>query len=711
MINKDYIEKTYAGWLGKIIGIRLGSPIEGWTYEQINKVYGNITEYLVNYMDYAADDDSNGPLFFVRAIKDYSYKIDEINEKEMGYTWLNYAPENHGFFWWGGYGISTEHTAYMNLKHDLEAPRSGSIEQNGLACAEQIGGQIFSDCWGFVAPGNPELAARYASKMASVSHDGEGINGAKFVAACISAAYTEKNIQEVIRTGLSMLPVTSGYYQMAQAVIDYYLSDANKNWRECFRFVQQNYGYDKYLGICHIIPNSAVMILSMLYGEGDFSNTIGICNMCGWDTDCNAGNVGAILGVLVGIESIEDKWIKPINDLLLSSSVIGGLNITTVEKSTEVFCELGYRIAGINPPEDWKDIIYSENNMMHFKLPKSTQAMRAKSNNKYAEINMENTLFENNQRCLKITANRFHDSTEVSIYHKTYYQPEDLHDSRYDPAFTPILYSGQTIKTDIYNNSGFVLYAKIYVVDINNKTTYYSKSYELLEQWTELEYHIPLVEDSLIKEAGIVLYKNADTLINDKKMMIYMRYLEFAGKPSFNISFEKEKIENYGFGHSTLHKEISQFTYKNGLWELDGKYLSGSCCDEGEAYTGCYTAKNYSYECTVNPQRGNHHLILFRVQGAIRHYGVGFYGNSRVALIKRHNNISVLAEEAFQYEYYTDYRFKVIVSNDIISVFINDVKIFTYKDDFYQYGQIGMGVYKTSHCHFKGVIIRDLSEQ
>ena len=36
----EYIEQIYAGWLGKIIGIRLGEPIEGWTYEKIKNIYG-----------------------------------------------------------------------------------------------------------------------------------------------------------------------------------------------------------------------------------------------------------------------------------------------------------------------------------------------------------------------------------------------------------------------------------------------------------------------------------------------------------------------------------------------------------------------------------------------------------------------------------------------------------------------------------------------
>ena len=68
-----------------------------------------------------------------------------------------------------GYGVSTEHTAYLNLRNGITAPRSGSIEQNGHVAAEQIGGQIFIDTWGLVTPGNPDLAAKLAQKAASVT--------------------------------------------------------------------------------------------------------------------------------------------------------------------------------------------------------------------------------------------------------------------------------------------------------------------------------------------------------------------------------------------------------------------------------------------------------------------------------------------------------------------------------------------------------------
>ena len=46
-IAENYMEKVYAGWLGKIIGIRLGAPIEGWTYQRIRDVFGEVWSCLL----------------------------------------------------------------------------------------------------------------------------------------------------------------------------------------------------------------------------------------------------------------------------------------------------------------------------------------------------------------------------------------------------------------------------------------------------------------------------------------------------------------------------------------------------------------------------------------------------------------------------------------------------------------------------------------
>ena len=281
-----YIERIYAGWLAKIIGIRYGAPIEGWTYEKIRDLFGErMPDYPADYRLFAADDDSNGPWFFLRALEDGGVcapdgQKRELEPEDVARALLNYAPFEHGFFWWGGYGVSTEHTAYLNLRNGIPAPESGSIRQNGSTMAEQIGGQIFSDTWGLVNPGKPERAARMARAAASVTHDGDGLNGAAFVASCVSAAFCERDIRRVMETGLSFVEAGSTYEQAVRAVMDYYDSHEKEGeaWRDGFDFIREHYGYDRYPGVCHIIPNAAVMALAMLYGAGDFDRTLEICN-------------------------------------------------------------------------------------------------------------------------------------------------------------------------------------------------------------------------------------------------------------------------------------------------------------------------------------------------------------------------------------------------------------------------------------------------
>lgn len=194
MNQVELVEKMYSGFLGMCAGIRLGAPVEPtcWTFERIKEVYGDMDHYTKHYKNFAADDDSNGPVFFIRALKDYAVNR-EMTAEDVGNAWLDFAREGIGMFWWGGDQVSTEHTAFLNLKKGMKAPESGSMAVNGEIMAEQIGGQIFIDTWGMLFPDNPQLAADYAEKAASVSHDRNGLYGARFMAACVSAAFTAKN--------------------------------------------------------------------------------------------------------------------------------------------------------------------------------------------------------------------------------------------------------------------------------------------------------------------------------------------------------------------------------------------------------------------------------------------------------------------------------------------------------------------------------------
>ena len=314
----DYEERVYAGVLGKIIGVYLGRPFEGWSYERIMKELGEIWYYVHDRLGsllVLTDDDVTGTFTFMRALPDYGNTLD-LTPAQIGQTWLNYIIEKRTILWWGGLGNSTEHTAFLRLKDGIESPRSGSMELNSKVVAEQIGAQIFIDGWAMVAPGDPELAADLARRAASVSHDGEAIYGAQVLAAMEAQAFVESDIDELIDVGVSFIPGDSVIARMIADIRQWRAQEPD--WRKAFGLLAANYGYDKYGGNCHMVPNHGLIILSLLYGDDDFQKTMMIVNTCGWDTDCNSGNAGCLMGIKNGLAGLDDgpDWRGPVADRL-----------------------------------------------------------------------------------------------------------------------------------------------------------------------------------------------------------------------------------------------------------------------------------------------------------------------------------------------------------------------------------------------------------
>ena len=125
-IPSDYAERVYAGVLGKVIGVYLGRPVEGWTYERIAQEIGEVDGFVraTNGAPLVvSDDDISGTFTFLRTLEDEGYP-DAPTPEQIGRNWLNYAIEGRTIFWWGGVGHSTEHTAFTRLKQGIPAPES-----------------------------------------------------------------------------------------------------------------------------------------------------------------------------------------------------------------------------------------------------------------------------------------------------------------------------------------------------------------------------------------------------------------------------------------------------------------------------------------------------------------------------------------------------------------------------------------------------------
>ena len=104
------------------------------------------------------------------------------------------------------------------------------------------------------------------------------------------------------------------------------IHSGEKDWRAAFGVFRQDYNYQIYGGNCHMVPNHGVIILGLLYGNDDFQETLSIVNSCGWDTDCNSGNAGCLMGIKNGLAAMDGDpdWRGPVADRLYIPGADGG---------------------------------------------------------------------------------------------------------------------------------------------------------------------------------------------------------------------------------------------------------------------------------------------------------------------------------------------------------------------------------------------------
>ena len=324
----DYEERVYAGVLGKIIGVYLGRPIEGWSHERIMEEYGEFDRYVKDRRGaplVVTDDDISGTFTFLRAMPDHGNRPD-LAPREIGESWLNYILERKTILWWGGVGNSTEHTAYVRLKQGVPAPESGSEALNGKLIAEQIGAQ----------------------------------------------AFVERDLNVLLDTAVSLIPADSVIARLIGDVREWHA--AEPDWRKTRERIAGSYGYDKFGGNCHMVPNHALVIHALLHGEDDFTRSQMIVNTCGWDTDCNAANVGCIMGIkngLAGIDAMAYDWRGPVADRMYLATADGGRGVTdAVIESVEVI-DIARALEGLPPLRPKGGARF------HFSFPGSVQGFRA----------------------------------------------------------------------------------------------------------------------------------------------------------------------------------------------------------------------------------------------------------------------------------------------------------------------------------------------
>jgi len=314
-----YKDKVMGCWAGKNIGGVLGAPFE--------------CQRRFIDVDFYTQDLSNGPppnddldlqIIWLNAVERYGR---QVNASILGEYWLSYVVPH-----WSEYGVGKS-----NLVAGLPPPLSGVYKnqyKNSCGCF------IRSEIWACLAPGYPEIAARYAYEDAIVDHAGEGVYGEVFCATLESAAFVESDIRKLIDIGLSYIPKDCAVAKCVKKAIECY--DKKMPLKEA-RVAIHNTAPGTFGLIGKTIINKdpdgmeigepgfdcpeniGYLIAGWLYGEGDFGKALCDTVACGEDTDCSAATLGAIMGIISGAAALPEKWTKPLDDKIATLSI----NLTT----------------------------------------------------------------------------------------------------------------------------------------------------------------------------------------------------------------------------------------------------------------------------------------------------------------------------------------------------------------------------------------------
>lgn len=332
-ISKEiYRDKVYACWMGKNIGGTMGTPFEE------NPALNDITWFTSPKGEPLPNDDLDIQLLWLHALEQVGPKT--INANIMSWYWKRYIPAL-----WNEYGIGQ-----TNNSMGFTPPMSGELYNDGWKTSN--GAWIRSEIWACLAPGFPNIAAKYAVMDASIDHGiSEGTIAEIFTATMESMAFVESDIRVLIEKALTFIPVDCRVADDIRTVISEY--DKGTDWKKVREIIIEK---NRDLGFFQAPGNLAYMTIGLLYGKGDFLKSILYAVNCGDDTDCTAATIGALLGIIGGTKGIPSELSEYVGDKIITMSI----DISASVRFPKTCTELTERVVELMPSVMYANGQYTE---------------------------------------------------------------------------------------------------------------------------------------------------------------------------------------------------------------------------------------------------------------------------------------------------------------------------------------------------------------
>jgi hypothetical protein len=349
LTKSELQDKIKGGWAGQVIGCTFGGPTEfrfkGSMINDYQPIPWDENRCLWYY--------ENSPGLYDDVYMDLTFV--DVFEKEG----LDAPASAHALaFANADYSLwHANQAARYNILNGIMPPESGNWLYNPHA--DDIDFQIEADFAGLMAPGMVNTASGICDKVGHIMNYGDGWYGGVYVAAMYSLAFISDDVEYVVREGLKAIPEESQFYQCISDVIQWhkkYPNDWKQTWFEterkwsadigCPDGVFRDFNIDAKI-------NAAYIVIGLLYGDGNYSQTLEISTRCGQDSDCNPASAGGILGTMLGYSNIPEFWKKgvyPVEDLdfRYTTMSLNDVYETGTKHALQMISENGGKVEGEN---------------------------------------------------------------------------------------------------------------------------------------------------------------------------------------------------------------------------------------------------------------------------------------------------------------------------------------------------------------------------
>ncbi|MFI4912704.1 MAG: ADP-ribosylglycohydrolase family protein [Sedimentisphaeraceae bacterium JB056] len=294
--RSQVVDKIEGMWLGQIVANMAGRPTEG-SYSGSSPNPAESVEWVLRGPDsyWPGDDDTDIEYIALDTFETYGMNP---TPQQLADQWLDHITSS-------GIYISNRQAWYL-MGDGFLPSETGSRSYNMHWYS--IDSQITTEIIGTINPGLIQHAIDTTYTFASISNEGFPIHASQFYSAMYANAYFESDIRTLIENALVCIPQTSRSRQVIQDVTAWYdadMIDDVPDWRATRGLLYDYYGsgsYAKgrYYNWLESTINLGVTIMCLLYGNGDYKQTVQIGVLAGWDCDCNPATAGGILGVING---------------------------------------------------------------------------------------------------------------------------------------------------------------------------------------------------------------------------------------------------------------------------------------------------------------------------------------------------------------------------------------------------------------------------